>query len=76
MKVGRKKPYTNEEIAELPCVGCGQPAVHQWNCCANENRWMAICLNCDVALNEIFLAFIRMPGRHKTLKRYRDQQKK
>ena len=69
--VGRKLPYTKAEIATKACVGCGAPSVHQWQCCANGNRWLTLCLSCDVALNEMVLAFLRIPRRAGMLAAYR-----
>lgn len=55
---GRRKPYTETEIRRLPCARCGQPAVHQWQICADGNLWRPICENCDVAINEMVLKFM------------------
>ncbi len=54
-QVFKTEPYTNEEIAACECVRCGAPAVHQWNVCADKNRYRALCLDCDIALNLLVL---------------------
>jgi hypothetical protein len=71
--VGRKKPYTVAEMRLKSCCACGGQAVHQWQCCANGNRWLPLCLPCDVALNEVALAFLRIPRRAALLSAYRRQ---
>jgi len=68
--IGRKKPYTAIGIKRVKCV-CGKPALHQWNCCAINNRWVAICLDCDIAMNEMVLAFFRVPNRQSLITEYR-----
>lgn len=73
-RVGRIKPYTVEEIRKASCVGCGRKSRHQWNCCANDNRWIPVCIECDVALNEMTLAFFRVPKRASLLATYRKRQ--
>jgi len=76
-RIGRKQPYTDDEIKGVACCGCGKlESVHQWNCCANDNRWMAVCLDCDIALNEMSLAFFRVPGREMLMHRYRRRELK
>lgn len=71
-RVGRIRPYSQDEIRRAPCAGCGaRNSLHQWNCCANDNRWMPVCLDCDVALNEMALAFFRVKGRAALMMRYR-----
>lgn len=69
-RVGRKAPYTQAEIRQVKCR-CGKRGAFQWNCCANDNRWVAVCVDCDVALNEMALAFFRVPGREFLMARYR-----
>lgn len=69
-RVGRKQKYTVEEIKQLKCQ-CGKRCVYQWNCCANDNRWVGLCKDCDIALNEMVLAFFRVPGRDKLMIKYR-----
>lgn len=67
---GRKKPYTNGEIARRKCF-CGGQAVYQWNCCANGNRWVPVCREHDIQLNEVAMAVMQIPGRARLLAAYR-----
>ena len=69
-RIGRKTPYTSEQIARAKCQ-CGKRGAFQWNCCANDNRWVALCADCDVGLNEMVLAFFRVPDRARLMARYR-----
>lgn len=68
--IGRAKPYTCEQMKRARCR-CGKRAAHQWSCCSLDHRYVAVCLDCDVALNETVLAFFRVPGRARILARYR-----
>lgn len=68
--IGRKRPYSQAEIGKVRCR-CGKPGAYQWNCCAIENRWVPVCKDCDIGLNEIVLAFFRVPDRDKIVARYR-----
>jgi hypothetical protein len=72
-RFGRKKPYSCEEMSKgtVKCLGCGKPAIHQWSCCANDHLKMPVCLDCDVALNEMALAFFRVPSRDKLIAKYK-----
>lgn len=68
--VGTKKPRTIEQMKRMKCQ-CGKPAVHQWSSCANGNRHVAVCLDCDWAINEMLLAFLRLPQRVQLMTAYR-----
>jgi len=54
---GRRTPYTKRGIRRLKCIRCGEPAVHQWNACA-DGLWRPICWDCDVLINRIALMFM------------------
>lgn len=70
--VGSKKPRTNEQMAKMHCQKCGaKPAVHQWSSCANGNRHVAVCLDCDWAVNELLLAFMGIKQRAQLMAAYR-----
>lgn len=72
--IGRRKPYTTIGIRRLRCQRCKRRrAVHQWNCCANDNRWVPICIECDIALNRLALRFMKIPGAARLLARYARQ---
>lgn len=68
--IGRDKPYTRAEIRKVKCQ-CGKLSRYQWNCCALDNRWVALCKDCDLAMNEMVLAFFRVKGRAKLMDKYR-----
>lgn len=57
----RAEPYTAAGIARVGCVRCAKPAVHQWQVCADGNRYRALCLDCDIALNKLVLTWARDP---------------
>jgi hypothetical protein len=67
---GRRKPYTAIGISRVPCARCGAPSTQQWQVCANGNRYLGCCDECDVALNRLVLAFFRVPGRGALMRRY------
>jgi hypothetical protein len=67
---GRRKPYTEAGIRRIPCSRCGKPAVHQWQVCANGNRYLGCCAECDVEMNRLALEFMRVPNADELLKRY------
>ncbi len=60
---GRREPYTVAGVRRLPCFRCGQPALHQWAACADDNLWRPLCLACDMALNQMVLTWMGVaPG--------------
>ena len=70
MMVGRKKPYTARGIRRVPCARCGAPAEHQWQVCANGNRWQGLCLKCDIGLNRAALRYMRHPHAERLIEAY------
>lgn len=73
--VGRRQPYTSIGIRRVPCVRCGNPAQHQWNVCADGNRFRALCLDCDIALNRLVLEWANDPGAADKVARYEAEQR-
>lgn len=71
----RTRPYTAIGIGRVTCVRCGAPAVHQWQVCADLNRYRALCLGCDIALNEIVLRWANDPHAEAKVVRYRASQR-
>jgi hypothetical protein len=70
--IGRRQPYTVKGIGRVACMRCGKrPAVHQWNCCAISNRWIAICVPCDIALNALVLRWLGVSDRAHLIAAYR-----
>ena len=68
---GRKKPYTEIGIQRVPCARCGKPSFHQWQACANNRRYVAVCIECDVTVNEVVLNFFKIAGRRSLLAQYK-----
>ena len=68
--IGRREAYTARGISRVPCARCGKPSVHQWNACANDNRFVGICTECDIALNRMVLRFMRFPNWRSLIERY------
>ena len=58
--IGRKTPYTNEEIIGKKCARCGQPAHAQWNICAT-GQYHPMCMECDISLNRLVLKWVNHP---------------
>ena len=58
--VGRREPYTTIGIKRKKCQRCGSQAHAQWQCCANGNRWLPVCRECDIELNAIALKFFKI----------------
>ena len=55
---GRRKPYTEIGITRVPCTRCSNPSEHQWQVCANGNRYVGVCKRCDLELNRMVLEFM------------------
>jgi hypothetical protein len=70
MFIGRRKPYTETGIARLKCQRCGSKAEHQWQVCANDNRYLPICIDCDIELNRLALRFMRIPNAGELMTKY------
>lgn len=69
----RRTQYSDRYVAKSPCARCGKPSLHQWQICADGNRWRTICEACDVLLNELVLRFIRDPDRAEKMRAYRER---
>lgn len=69
------KPYTSRGIVRVPCTRCGAPSFYQWQICALDRQYHAICAQCDIALNGLVLKFFGIPQRSELMKRYRDRVK-
>lgn len=67
---GRKRPYTEIGIRRLACTRCAEPARYQWQCCANDNRWLPLCAACDIELNRVAMDFMRVANAEALLVRY------
>lgn len=71
--VGRKKFYTTRGIRRLKCVRCGNTAEHTWQICADGNLHRPLCLECDVALNALVLAWVGDPDAAAKMAAYRER---
>jgi hypothetical protein len=67
---GRKKPYTQIGICRVPCSRCGNPSYASWGSCANGNYYVAMCLDCDIAINRLVLKYMRIPNYKQLMKEY------
>jgi hypothetical protein len=70
---GRRRPYTAAGIRRVPCFRCKQPSRHQWQICANGNRYLGVCVKCDVALNRAVLRFFRFPNWKRRVAQYAER---
>jgi len=70
---GRKTPYTEAGIKRVPCCRCGKPAAEQWQICADGALYRPVCVECDVALNDLVLEWFGFPDREQKMKRYREK---
>lgn len=68
---GRREAYTEIGIRRKRCPRCGEVAVHQWQACANGRYYVPICLECDIAINEMVLRFLRIPDCERLIAEYR-----
>lgn len=71
-KLGKKKPYTEDEIRSKPCFRCGQPSYFQWNICV-DGKYHPVCKECDIALNEVVLNFMGFKNKDELLEKYRNR---
>ena len=71
---GRKKPYTTIGIGRVPCARCGLPSVYQWSICANGNRYLGFCSDCDVAMNAMVMEFVGFENAKELLDWYIKEQ--
>ena len=70
---GRRTPYTATGIRRVPCFRCGKPAEHQWQACADDNLYRPLCLDCDIALNEMVLKWMDFPDWEEKIARYKQE---
>ena len=72
----RKKPYTVIGIRRIKCFRCGGAATQQWQICSDDNNYRGICLNCDIALNETVLKFMKFPNWEEKMDAYKKRMDK
>ncbi len=56
--IGRLKPFSVEEIGRRQCRRCSEPSRHQWDCCANDNRYIPCCQSCADDLAGAVMEFL------------------
>ena len=69
----RSRPYTEAGLRRRSCVHCGGRAKHQWSlrpCAIGRTGWYPLCTRCDIHLNRIVMAFLRLPDRAERLAAY------
>ena len=66
----RKKPYTTTGIRRKKCFRCKNRAIHQWQICSDQNQYRPICLDCDIALNELVLKWMGFDDWERKLESY------
>lgn len=69
--LGRKKPYTSIGISRKNCARCGKKAFANWSICALDNFHFPICVDCDIALNDLVLGFMRVGHKKQIINQYR-----
>jgi hypothetical protein len=66
----RTKPYTDRGISRVKCFRCGGQAFFQWQICSDDRVYRPICIECDIALNEMVLTFMGFPDWEEKIKIY------
>ena len=69
--MNRKTPYTEIGIKRLKCFRCSNPATFQWQICSDNNIFRPICLECDIALNETVLKFMKFNNWKEKIEQYK-----
>lgn len=69
--LGRRKPYTVIGISRKNCARCGEKSFASWGICALDNFHFPICIDCDIALNDLVLGFMRVGGKQQIINEYR-----
>jgi len=72
----RPKPYTPAGLKRQRCVHCGAPATEQWSlrpCAVGRAGWYPLCAEHDLDLNQIVMAFLKLPDAEQRLDAYRER---
>ena len=72
----RRRPYTQAALSRTRCVHCGATAAHQWSlrpCAIGSTGWYALCTACDIELNGLVMAFLKLPDATERLAKYREK---
>ena len=70
----RREPYTDTGIKRVLCVRCGDKANSQWQVCADQGRYRALCKSCDIELNSLVLQWANDPNWQTKMNWYRAKQ--
>jgi hypothetical protein len=65
----RTRPYTMIGIRRMKCLRCGKRAHEQWKVCA-DGKFLPLCRECDVLLNDLVLGFFSLPRAERVMRRY------
>lgn len=72
----RFEPYTSAGIKRVPCVRCGSPSYASWNICADKiasrPQYRALCVECDIGMNEVAMRYVFGDTREDDLNTYAD----
>lgn len=72
----RPVPYTSIGLARKACAHCGAPANQQWSlrpCAIGATGWYPLCDSCDIELNRVVMAFLRLPDADERLAAYQER---
>jgi hypothetical protein len=72
VKRRRLTPYTARGIRRVRCayLGCRRMGYAQWNVCADDGEYRAVCWVHDIELNSLALEWLGDPDRHRKIARY------
>jgi hypothetical protein len=59
--IGRRRPYTDAGVRRLKCVRCPRRAHATWQICSDGNLHRPLCVECDIELNRMVLAWVKHP---------------
>lgn len=69
--LGTVEPIPVDEIWDVPCIRCGHPSQCQWAVCANDKRFLPLCIECDIALNRLVMMFLNFDDPDEFIADYR-----
>lgn len=71
----RTKPYTDVGVRRLKCSrsSCQNKGFFQWQACADGRVYRPVCVSCDIAVNELVLAFFEDPSATAKMAAYRER---
>lgn len=66
----RKHPYTALGLSRLKCIACDQPAVAQFQVCADGNVYRPVCSEHDRQINSAVLCLMGHPDVDTVMREY------